>query len=210
MAEININQRIAELRKNKGITQEELAVHLGVTNQTVSKWELAVCCPDIQLLPDIADYFDVTIDDLFNRESINNTGVSEKEGVVIDSVPWDDDDTIRAVVYIGKKLLEKTEKLSNFTFTYNGEAKNVDSHININCGNILGNANAGCDLRCGDVGGNVNAGCDIHCETITSKAVNAGCDIHCDTIEGAVSAGCDVKCSTINGPVSAGVSIIYK
>jgi len=99
MAELIINQQIASLRKQKGITQEELAGVLGVTNQTVSKWELAACCPDIQLLPDIADYFNVSIDELF-------FGINTKE-TTVDSVPWDDDDTIRAVVFIGKKIMEK-------------------------------------------------------------------------------------------------------
>lgn len=64
-----INETIARLRKQKGITQEELANSLGVTNQAVSKWESAQCCPDISLLLDIADYFGVTLDTLFGHES---------------------------------------------------------------------------------------------------------------------------------------------
>lgn len=59
-----INEQIAELRKKKGVTQEELANAVGVTNQAVSKWESAQCCPDIQLLPLLAGYFGVSIDDL--------------------------------------------------------------------------------------------------------------------------------------------------
>lgn len=61
---IRINEQIAFLRKHKGITQEELACELGVTNQSVSKWESGICCPDIQLLPSIARYFGVSIDEL--------------------------------------------------------------------------------------------------------------------------------------------------
>lgn len=62
MGPLKLNERIMLLRKEKGITQEELAQALGVTNQAVSKWESAQCCPDIQLLPNIATFFDVSID----------------------------------------------------------------------------------------------------------------------------------------------------
>ena len=70
MTTIKINEQIAFLRKQKGLTQEELANALGVTNQAVSKWESAQCCPDIQLLPDIADYFGVFIDELMGHDTI--------------------------------------------------------------------------------------------------------------------------------------------
>lgn len=61
---IKIADRIAFLRKKKGITQEELARRLNVTNQSVSKWESGLCCPDIQLLLELASYFEVSIDEL--------------------------------------------------------------------------------------------------------------------------------------------------
>jgi len=61
---LKINEQISFLRKQKGITQEELAQALGVTNQSISKYESGACCPDIQLLPDIATFFGVSIDEL--------------------------------------------------------------------------------------------------------------------------------------------------
>lgn len=64
MAQLKINEQIAFLRKQKGMTQEELAQALGVSNQAVSKWESAQCCPDLQLLPEIARLFSVSIDEL--------------------------------------------------------------------------------------------------------------------------------------------------
>lgn len=73
---MKINEQIAFLRKEKGITQETLANALGVTNQSVSKWEASICCPDIQLLPKIAKYFGVTVDSLLccnTEESIADT-----------------------------------------------------------------------------------------------------------------------------------------
>lgn len=64
---IRINEQIAFLRREKGITQETLAKHLNVTNQTVSKWESGQCYPDIQLLPEIADFFGVSVDELLGH-----------------------------------------------------------------------------------------------------------------------------------------------
>lgn len=74
MVKTKINEQIAFLRKQKGLTQEELARVLGVTNQAVSKWESAQCCPDIQLLPDIAKLFDVSVDELLGYKSSNGLG----------------------------------------------------------------------------------------------------------------------------------------
>ncbi len=83
MTTMKVNEKIAFLRKQKGITQEELAGALGVTNQAVSKWESAQCCPDIQLLPSIADYFGVSIDELMGHDIIVQ---KQKTGFVIDDL----------------------------------------------------------------------------------------------------------------------------
>ena len=64
----SIGERIAQLRKNSGFTQEVLANTLGVSPQTVSKWETGTTMPDILLLPMIADVFGTTIDALFGIE----------------------------------------------------------------------------------------------------------------------------------------------
>lgn len=62
-----IGENIASLRKKKEITQEELGKALGVSMQAVSRWENGGT-PDIMLLPALADYFSVSIDELFGRE----------------------------------------------------------------------------------------------------------------------------------------------
>ena len=62
--DMTIGKRIALLRKEKGLTQEELASHMGVSPQAVSKWENDQTCPDISALPKLAQLFGVTVDEL--------------------------------------------------------------------------------------------------------------------------------------------------
>jgi len=75
-----LGSRIAEYRRAKGITQDQLAEYMGVSSQAVSKWENDLSCPDITLLPKLADYFGITIDKLLRGESSNTVQVvSERE-----------------------------------------------------------------------------------------------------------------------------------
>jgi transcriptional regulator with XRE-family HTH domain len=67
--EMTLGKKMAELRRVKGMTQDEVAEELGVSAQAVSKWENDVSCPDIMLLPHISELFQVTIDELFSKES---------------------------------------------------------------------------------------------------------------------------------------------
>jgi len=62
---MNIGINIYTLRKEKKITQAQLAEKLGVSEQAISKWENNQCAPDVSLFPIIADYFGVSIDRLF-------------------------------------------------------------------------------------------------------------------------------------------------
>ena len=64
MMDMTIGKRIALLRKEKGLTQEELAQHMGVSGQAVSKWENDQTCPDISALPRLARLLGVTVDEL--------------------------------------------------------------------------------------------------------------------------------------------------
>ncbi len=61
---IKIGEKIRLLRKKNDVTQDRLADHLGVTPQAVSRWESGVCYPDMNVLPLIADYFSVSMDEL--------------------------------------------------------------------------------------------------------------------------------------------------
>lgn len=67
-----IGEKIREMRKSKGISQEGLANVLGVSFQAVSKWETGTTAPDVSLIPAIASYFGVSIDDLFDYNALEN------------------------------------------------------------------------------------------------------------------------------------------
>ena len=66
--QITMNETLRALRRKKEVTQEELAEHLGISPQAVSKWERGEGLPDIMLLPTIALYFGVTVDELLGVE----------------------------------------------------------------------------------------------------------------------------------------------
>lgn len=64
-----IGKRIAKYRKEKHMTQEELAVKMGVSAQAVSKWETDASCPDITALPQLCKILGITADELLTGKS---------------------------------------------------------------------------------------------------------------------------------------------
>ncbi len=67
---MNLADKLKALRKAKNVSQEKIAEYLGVSYQAVSKWENGVTSPDISLLPAIARYFGITVDELLQVEQI--------------------------------------------------------------------------------------------------------------------------------------------
>lgn len=67
--QLNLGQKIRELRRRDGRTQETLAEAIGVTSQAVSRWEMGGGYPDMEMIPAIANYFGVSIDELFGYEN---------------------------------------------------------------------------------------------------------------------------------------------
>ena len=75
---LNIGETIKRMRKEKEITQEEFAQVLGVSCQSVSRWENGLCYPDIELVPTIASFFDVSTDKLMGVDEITEMENVEK------------------------------------------------------------------------------------------------------------------------------------
>ena len=105
---------------------------------------------------------------------------------------WPDDGKLRIAAFVGRRLLKAGDALcQSLEVTYQGDALNVISYLNLTCGNVEGNASAGISLKCADVLGCVNAG------TISA----------CGIVAGSVSAGTSIRCGNIGGHASAGTSI---
>ena len=115
MKEIKFSNTISKLRKNKKLTQEQLATAINISPQAISKWEKGTSLPDIQTLPLIADYFNVSIDYLFYGQDISYGEIYEK---IYDKVATHEQ--------MSKKSYEDT--LSIFGAAHHG----------ISCGNIRG------------------------------------------------------------------------
>ena len=75
----NIGETIASLRKNKGMTQNELAEKMNVTDKAVSKWERDLSCPDINTISKLADILDVSVEELLKAKKKENSNTKMKD-----------------------------------------------------------------------------------------------------------------------------------
>ena len=234
MDNLKLNDTICFYRKKQGLTQEDLAGKLGVTNQSVSKWESAQCCPDISLIPKLADIFDVSIDELFGKApkpTVNNYDLCTE-------LPWPDDNTLRVVFARGRKILDKSENINEcisirFPHDCNETTRqyfkvevfgniscdasingDVVSHGEIECNEINGDIKESSqNVNCqGNINGNVNAGADISCCGSIGGGVNCGNNVSCaGEINGAVNCGDNVACGdNIKGDVNCGGNVECK
>ena len=205
--DININTilctKITELRKSAGLTQDALAEKLGVTFQAVSKWENALSCPDISLLPRIAEIFDVSIDTLFGSEP--KAVQKEKNDRLLD---WPDDGKLRAVLFIGNRITGKneyTEEKSTITLEYDGDALDIISDFSVKCGDVKGDVTtANGSISCGDVGGDAaTANGAIDCGDVGGDATTANGHIDCGNVGGdAATRNGAIDCGDVDGDVT--------
>ena len=100
--QLDLGQKIRELRRRDGRTQEALAEAIGVTSQAVSRWEANGGYPDMEMIPSIANYFGVSIDELFGYNNERS-----------------------------KKIDELAAKIDQMNFQNNGEDINIDECISL-------------------------------------------------------------------------------
>ena len=78
----SIGETIASLRKQKGMTQNELAEKMNVTDKAVSKWERDLSCPDINTISKLADILDVSVEELLKAKKKENSNTAKMKDLI--------------------------------------------------------------------------------------------------------------------------------
>ena len=195
---MTFSEIIAMHRRRLGLTQEALAQKLGVTNQAVSKWESGQSCPDIALLPALADIFGITLDELFGREP--------KALATRTALALPDDGVLRVVLYLGNRRISSHTAADEIHFRYEGPALNIESAVSIYCDDVMGNVTAGENVTCDDVYGSISAQGSVTCDDVQGE-IRAGGSVTCDCAEGNIHAGGNVTCDEASGEIRAGGNV---
>lgn len=83
---MNFNDRLTDLRKRKGLSQEQLGYELGVSRQTVSNWELGQSYPDFQRLVLLSDYYEMSLDELVKGVDVGDVRALNESEKQISSI----------------------------------------------------------------------------------------------------------------------------
>lgn len=86
MDQIKIGRFITECRKSRKLTQNQVAVQLGVTNKAVSKWETGKSLPDVSLLTPLCEILEISLNELLAGEYISDEQLKEKSEEVLKEV----------------------------------------------------------------------------------------------------------------------------
>lgn len=84
----SIGETIANLRKQKGMTQSELAEKMNVTDKAVSKWERDLSCPDINTISKLADVLDVSVEELLKtkKQDYSNNKIKDLINLILKAI----------------------------------------------------------------------------------------------------------------------------
>ena len=101
MDQIKVGAFLKELRRDKGITQEQLAEELNVSGRTISRWETGKNMPDISLLVEIAEFFDVSIPEIIKgerkSENMKNEEVKEVAETMSDYAKAEKEELVKSI-----------------------------------------------------------------------------------------------------------------
>lgn len=100
MNQQKIGSFLKELRKEKGLTQEQLAESLGTSRRTVSRWETGSNMPDLDILIDIADFYGVELRELLDGERKSEKMNKELEETVLKVADYSNDEKIKLTKYM--------------------------------------------------------------------------------------------------------------
>lgn len=100
---MNFNDRLVDLRRRRGLSQEQLGFELGVSRQTVSKWELGQSYPDFQRLVLLSDYYEMSLDELVRGIDVGDVRSLNESEKQISSIYSD--------VEEGKKTMRKAYRI---------------------------------------------------------------------------------------------------
>lgn len=213
---IVLSEMLRNFRKEKGISQETLADYMGITVQAVSKWENNLSYPDIEFLPTLAEYYQVSIDYLLtgvcSTDNCNTFGYFNKSTVY----PFPNDNVLRVAQFKGNQLLEHTAYDEKKTIvlkipTDESIGRKIDLHIMGSAvieGNINGNIIADNNVTCTAVVGNINADNNVTCTTVTGD-IYADNNITSLDVLGNVSADNNIYCGNVSGNVHGGNNVTY-
>ena len=113
MANKSMGEIISTFRKEKGMTQKELADKLNITDKAVSKWERNISYPDTQTIPKLAEIFGVSLEELMNAKTAPATGHKDAErfiNLILKAVPL-----AMGVAVVVTSLLGELDVKSGFT-----------------------------------------------------------------------------------------------
>ncbi|NLL80398.1 MAG: helix-turn-helix transcriptional regulator [Clostridiales bacterium] len=113
MANQTMGETICSLRKEKGMTQKELAEKMNVTDKAVSKWERNLSCPDINSIPALAEVLDVSVDVLLNasaKKEEKNQETGKIVNLVLKAVSM-----AMGIAVVTLSILKKIDLYSGFT-----------------------------------------------------------------------------------------------
>lgn len=225
----SIGSIIMRLRKEHGMTQEQLANALGITFQAVSKWENGISSPDISTLPLLADLFGVSIDQLLGRDVLPEAEerMTAPDALTVPALPqtpltptlqpaeapetdaglppterelpWPDDDCFYAVLFHGHSLIGQLAGDADLS----PAKKHFVFSYQGPAQDIVSDFSVEID---GDVSGNVKAGENVSCGDVGGNA-EAGTGLSCGDVDGDAYAGAGIECGDVSGDLNAGGSV---